>query len=271
MITRRRILIAAPLAALCIAPALAQPQARPRSLHLRDLTWMEVRDAVAGGFTAVLVPTGGVEQNGPHMALDKHDRIVTRAAERIAAGVGGMLIAPVLSIVPEGSYDPPTDNMRWPGTIGVPEPVFEAVLDGVARSLRGAGFTSIFFIGDHGMSQAPQARVAQRLSREWARRGVAVHQVDAYYDDRAQIARLRGEGRTDDEIGVHAGLADTSELMAAAPEAVDLRRLEGVTRLAELGASGAPHKASAELGESLLQMRIDAATRSIRSLLGRQG
>jgi hypothetical protein len=42
---------------------------QPDSVFLEDLTWMEVRDAIAGGKTTVIVPTGGTEQNGPHMAL----------------------------------------------------------------------------------------------------------------------------------------------------------------------------------------------------------
>ncbi|HEY8581080.1 MAG TPA: creatininase family protein, partial [Beijerinckiaceae bacterium] len=162
------------LVALLLAAPPAGAQSPPRSLHLRDLTWMEVRDAIAAGHVVALAPTGGVEQNGPHMALDKHDRIVARAAERIAAAVGGALVAPVVSFAPEGDHAPPTGNMRWPGTIGLTEPVFEGVLDNLARSLKQAGFKAIFFIGDHGQSQAAQARVAERLTREWARAGVVV-------------------------------------------------------------------------------------------------
>ena len=47
---------------------------RPNSVFLEELTWMEVRDAIAAGKTTVIIPTGGTEQNGPHMVLGKHLR-----------------------------------------------------------------------------------------------------------------------------------------------------------------------------------------------------
>jgi hypothetical protein len=54
-----------------LSPASAQVPSipQPDSIFLEELTWMEVRDAIAGGKTTVIIPTGGTEQNGPHMAL----------------------------------------------------------------------------------------------------------------------------------------------------------------------------------------------------------
>ena len=68
-----------------------------------------------------IVPTGGIEQNGPHMVLGKHDYIVRQAADRIAHELGHTLVTPVVSFVPEGDYDPPSGNMLFPGTLGVPQ------------------------------------------------------------------------------------------------------------------------------------------------------
>ena len=93
----------------------------PNTVHIADMTWVEVRTALEQGFTTVIVPSGGIEQNGPHMILGKHDYIVRHAAERIAGELGKTLVAPVISYVPEGGYDPPTGHMRFPGTIGVTE------------------------------------------------------------------------------------------------------------------------------------------------------
>ncbi len=41
----------------------------PDAVFLEDLTWTEVQDALAVGTTTVIIPTGGTEQNGPHMVL----------------------------------------------------------------------------------------------------------------------------------------------------------------------------------------------------------
>src|ERR1700688_2481035 len=101
----------------------------PDTVEIADMTWVEVRSAIARGYTTVIVPSGGIEQNGPHMILGKHDRIVRFAAGRIAATLGHALAAPVISFVPEGAYDPPEGHLRFPGTIGVSEQTFAAVLD----------------------------------------------------------------------------------------------------------------------------------------------
>ena len=45
-------------------PGVVLAQAPP-SVFLEELTWTEVRDALAAGTTTVIIPTGGTEQNGP--------------------------------------------------------------------------------------------------------------------------------------------------------------------------------------------------------------
>jgi creatinine amidohydrolase len=262
---RTRFLLAgvAILVAIALLPGKLSAQL-PAGVELQDMTWVEVRAALDAGYTTALVPTGGVEQNGPHMILGKHDYIVAEAARRIAKEVGHTLVAPVVAYVPEGAYDPPSGHMRFPGTLGVPDPVFAGVLEGIARSLKAGGFRLICFIGDHGQSQAVQAEVAKRLSAEWAKDGVRVAQIGSYYDDKAQIARLVAEGRTREQVGQHASIIDTSELMSVAPKGVDLSRYRAA--IEDTGVSGDPTTASAELGASLLQMRIAAAASEIRAL-----
>ena len=240
----------------------------PDTVEMADMTWVEVRSAIERGYTVAIVPTGGIEQNGPHMVLGKHDYIVRNAAGRIARELGRTLVTPVVSFVPEGGYDPPTGNMQFPGTLGIPEPVFAQVLEGIARSLKSAGFKTICFVGDHGGSQAAQAAVAAKLNGEWAGQGMTVLHVADYYVDDAQIAYLRGQGETPGTIGSHAGLIDTSELLAVHPQGVDLSRLAALPLRPEpTGHSGDPMRASAAYGKALLDIRIDAALRQIRAAL----
>lgn len=239
-----------------------------RSIAIEEMTWVEVRDARQSGYTTVIVPTGGLEQNGPHIAIGKHDYIVREAADRIARNVGKTLVAPVVSFVPQGSFDPPAGHLRFPGTIGVTEQVFDGMLDGIARSLKAGGFTTICLIGDHGGSQAVQKAVADRLSLEWAKEGVRVVHVESYYDDRQQIARLLSEGHTLAAIGQHASLIDTSELMSIRPKAVDLARYRDTFFLLQSsGVSGDPSAANADLGARLLEMRVEAAASQIKRIV----
>ena len=67
------------------------------SVFLEQLTWMEVRDAIRAGKTTVIIPTGGTEQNGPHMVLGKHNVRVTLMAGEIARRLGNALVAPTMA------------------------------------------------------------------------------------------------------------------------------------------------------------------------------
>ncbi len=244
------------------AVARLQPaQATSMTREIADMTWIEVREAIKGGFRTVIVPSGGLEQNGPHMVIGKHDYIVRWAARRIAAELGDVLVAPVVSYVPEGDYDPPTGNMQFPGTLGVPPATFAAVLEGIARSLKAAGFEAICFIADHGWSIGPQADVASKLNREWHGNGPRVIAVDSYYADAAEAAYLRSEGETEADIGEHATIADTSELMAVHPDGVDLARLRDYPR--DAGVVGTPGHANVARGEALMALKVKAAVAQI--------
>lgn len=253
-------------------PAVVRAQRLPESLDIADMTWIEVREAMAAGRRTVIVPSGGIEQNGPHMILGKHDRIVRAAARRIAQELGDALVAPVLSFSPQGRFVPPEGNLRFPGTIGVSDEAFAAMLEGIAQSLRQSGFRLICFLADNGPSQGPQERVAARLSAAWRREGIRVLAVDRYYGAIAeQDAWLREQGETEASIGGHAGIEDTAELMAVHPPGVDLSRLPPRPEvLSALGASGDPARASAARGEALLAIRIAAAVAQIRAAQAEQ-
>jgi creatinine amidohydrolase len=239
----------------------------PSTVSIADMTWVEVRSAIEAGYTRAIVPSGGIEQNGPHMILGKHDHIVAWTAERIARELGHTLVTPVVAYVPEGSYAPPTGHMRFPGTLGVTEDAFAGVLDGIARSLKAGGFKTICFIADHGASMKPQNDVAARLTREWAAEGIIVISVDDYYTAAGdeQNKYLEAQGETLATIGQHAGITDTSELMAVHPTGVDLTRLPRLPlRVEPTGVDGDPRLASAQRGQALLNLKIAAAVRQIR-------
>jgi creatinine amidohydrolase/Fe(II)-dependent formamide hydrolase-like protein len=241
----------------------------PDQVDIAELTWVEIRSLIEHGFTTAIVPSGGLEQNGPHLAIGKHDRIVAFTAKRIAAALGRTLVTPVVSFVPQGEYSPPTGHLRFPGTIGVPPDIFAGTLDGIARSLKAAGFRTICFVADHGESLPVQNAVAERLGREWAGEGVRVVSVKGYTADAAQLAWLQSQGESPASIGRHGGIQDTSELLAAYPPGVKLERWTGRPAWSEpTGADGDPTRASAERGAKLLEMKIEAAVAEIRAARG---
>ena len=201
----------------------------PETVFLEELTWTEVRDALAAGTTTVIIPTGGTEQNGPHMVLGKHNYLVRYKAGEVARRVGNALVAPVMAYVPEGNVDPPTGHMRFPGTITTPPEVFEQVLEFAARSLKQHGFLDIALLGDSGGNQASQATVAERLNREWAGTAVRVHHLTDYYPGPGD-AWLVTQGEREEDVGSHAGMHDTASLMFLNPAMLRLDKLAPGTR-----------------------------------------
>src|SRR5256885_1118274 len=171
-----------------------------------------LRALVRAGKTTVLVPIGGTEQNGPHMALGKHNVRVRLLAEQVAHGLGNALVAPVLAYVPEGAVEPPAGHMRFPGTITVREETFRQTLESAARSFRAHGFRDIVFLGDHGSTQAGQRAVAARLNQEWTASPVRVHAVEEDYRTATAgfEALLKPRVYRADESGQHARRGDTS-------------------------------------------------------------
>ncbi|MBX3605055.1 MAG: creatininase family protein [Piscinibacter sp.] len=247
---------------LASAAAPAGPTASP--VELEQLTWTELRDRVAGGATTALVPIGGTEQNGPHMVLGKHNVRVRVLAGRIAQQLGDALVAPVLAYVPEGRIDPPVAHMRWPGTISIPEAAFEALLDGTARSLCRHGFRDVVLLPDHGGYLKSLERVAARPGRP---AGCRVHALTDYYrvTQEVYVDALKARGYTADEIGSHAGLADTALALAVDPSLVRGDRLGQPAGRSD-GVVGDPRRASVELGRIGADQVVARSVAAIRAL-----
>ena len=231
------------------------------TVFLEELTWTELRDQIRAGMTTVIVPIGGTEQNGPHMALGKHNFRVHFLSEKIARALGNALVAPVIAYVPEGTIEPPTAHMRFPGTITVPEEAFQKTLEYAARSFKLAGFRDIVFLGDHGGYQRDEKTVADRLDKEWAATPVRAHAIEEYYraSETGFAGLLKSKGYSEAEIGVHAGLADTSLTLAVDPRLVRGDRLQSGD-----GVRGDPRRASAELGQLGVNLIVVRTVDAIR-------
>lgn len=278
----------APLALAMVFVSLATPAAAQDSVYLEELTWTEARDAIKGGKTVAIIPTGGTEQGGPHMVLGKHNYIMQHCAGEIARRLGNALVAPVLQYVPEGSVDPPTDAMLFPGTITLPDEFYMKVVEWAARSLKVHGFTDIALLGDSGENQPGLKVVAARLTKEWAGSGTQVHYINEYYEASASPSStfdfwLVDQGEKKEDIGSHAGVKDTSNLMAVEALQPGGARLIRPEKLANWpptvtstngantssGASGNTARASAAYGKVGLGFKIEAGVNQIRKLTQR--
>lgn len=249
------------IAFVCVGLSCSQARVwaqTPDTVQLEDLTWTELRAQIAAGKTTIVIPIGGTEQSGPYVALGKHNARVQWLATRIARGLGNALVAPVVAYVPEGGYLPQTSHMRFPGTITVPDDVFEKTLESAANSFEVHGFKNVVFLGDHGGYQNDLKQVVARLNKAWAGTHARAFVPPEYYEASSDgYARmLREKGYRDDQIGTHAGLADTALLLAVAPQMVrvDAMRTAPKPGPADGVYGGDPRGATAALG----RLGIDA-------------
>lgn len=233
------------------------------TLELERMTWMEVRDRVKGGATRVIIPTGGIEQNGPFVALNKHDLIAKAVSVRVAELLGNTVVAPTVSFVPEGNFDPPSDHMRYPGTISLSSDTFQRLLGDIITSVSLAGFTEIVVVGDSGGSQADIVRAVTRRTPENTH-GATVRYVSAFYnyDDVREFLKERGIHETPEPF--HEELAFSLQLMAIDPESLRYNeRLNGEGATLG-GVSLGDRERLTALGREILQRRAEQVAAVLR-------
>jgi creatinine amidohydrolase len=242
----------------------------PDTVFLEELTWAETRDLIKAGTTTVIVGTAGTEQKGPHMVDGEHKFVMNYAADKIARAIGKTLVAPTVTYVPEGSWETVTGHMSKPGTITLPEDRFVDLLVSAGRSLKAGGFTNILFIGESGGNRTGMRTAALKLNELW--QGAAkAYWIDDYYtkahrEQNTYAAKLLGVG--EDQVGNHANILDTSELLFVAAKHIRRDRLTG-NDYENNGVSGNNQsKSTPEIGKALLQIKIDNAVAQIKRMTG---
>ena len=172
------------------------PIPSPNTVWLEEMTWMDVRDAMKAGKTTVIIPTGGIEPNGPWLALGKHNYVLHTNCEAIARKMGNALCAPIVKFVPEGGVEPPTGHMTTRGTLTLREATFKSLLTDLITSLKVHGFENIILIGDSGGNQNGQRSVADSLTQIWKGKPVVAH-IQEYYDYAGVAAYMKDHGIVD--------------------------------------------------------------------------
>jgi mycofactocin precursor peptide peptidase len=214
-------------------------------------TWPDL-----GHSEAVLaIPLGATEQHGPHLPLSTDTAIASALADRLAASLPQIVVAPPLA------YGASGEHQEFTGTVSIGADAVELVLVELARSAT-ATFRRVLFVSAHGGNT------------------VAVTHA---------VRRLRGEGRdvrawspaTVWDGDAHAGYIETSVMLALDPasvrmeaarpgdrrpvaELMPLLRRRGVAAVSPSGVLGDPTGASSAAGESLLSTASDALAAAVR-------
>lgn len=261
-----------------VGPSAASPDIKaPRpidayeSVFLEELTWMEVRDAMKAGKDTVIIATGGIEQNGPYLALGKHNYVLRATTEAIARTLANALVAPVVAFVPEGTIDPPGGHMKYPGTISLQDSTFKALLADIASSLKMHGFQHVILLGDSGGNQTGMKAVAQELTAKWAGGKTTIHFIPEYYDyaGATRFAESLGIKQTDE--GLHDDFVISSIMMTVDPTTVRMKQRIAKNKFSINGVSLAPADKTIAIGRKIVDYRADVTVAAIRKALAATG
>jgi len=215
----------------------------------------------------VIVPTGSVEQHGPHCPMDVDIvgpfAMAVATAQRVSA-------FPVLVAPPVWSgfthY-----NMGFPGTISLRLETYQNLLGDVLRSISANGFPRIVVINGHGGNTAPNHAVTAQVSQDnvfpitfsyW--QAVTDEMREWSEADEGEVGH-GGEWETSLQLYLRPHLIDRSKLVADTfpnPYSPNLRTFAQYAErrrdtAKQTGVMGDPLVASAAKGERLFHAVVD--------------
>jgi creatinine amidohydrolase/Fe(II)-dependent formamide hydrolase-like protein len=258
----------------------ANPLPKVDTVWLEEMTWMDVRDAMKDGKTTIIISTGGIEPNGPWLALGKHNYVLRANCDAIARKLGNALCAPIVPFVPEGGIEPKSGHMTTVGTISMREETFQAMLGDMVHSFKMHGFRNIILIGDSGgNSSRPNATelqgmaaVAARYTKEWSGNPVVAHIPEHY--DYASVSRYLRENKILDEGQKSDGLHDdpviTMNMMVTDPNSVRWEQRVKAGKATINGVSIADKAKALEIGKKIVEFRAAVTAEAIRKATGQK-
>ena len=242
-----------------------RPIAAEDSVFIEELTWMEVRDAIKAGKDTVIVATGGIEQNGPYLAANKHNVVLKGTTNAIARKLGNALVAPIIGFVPEGDISPPGLHMKYPSTVSLREDTYRKLLTDICDCYRAHGFKRIVLIGDSGGNQAGMKDVAEQLNTAWGGQGPRVHYVPEYYNYDKVKTWLESQGVQQTDEGIHDDFAITAIMTAVDPTSVRMKQRIAAGKFKINGIDLSPVEKTIEWGKKIIDFRADATITALKA------
>jgi creatinine amidohydrolase len=234
-----------------------------KTIRMEEMSWPDVRAAMAAGFTTAVVAVGSTEQHGPHLPTMTDTRIGDAMAHRVALKLGNALQA---RTIPVGVSE---HHLTFGATISLKPETLKLIVRDYVDSLVRDGFRRIIFLPSHGGNFGPLAQAIE--DAKTAHPDVEITGYTDLLGLTGFLHRTAAEfGISEEECGAHAGDDETSLMMALEPDLVVRDRFapgylgplgdkeiriifdQGMPALTANGVLGDPRKASAEKGEIYL-------------------
>jgi creatinine amidohydrolase len=184
---------------------------KPPTVFLGEMTNPEVI-AFLEQHQTVIIPTGAVEQHGPHGPLLTDVLIPTEIARRVAPRIGALVAPPI-------NYALSYPHVGFPGMMHIRIPTFMALVEDLCVSFATSGFKRIIFLNGH-YDNTYAIAYACASAQERMAKGIQAFPIN-YWDalTEAEIAEFSGL-----KNGLHANLAETSAVLRINPDLVDMDR-----------------------------------------------
>ncbi len=184
---------------------------KPPTVFLGEMTNPEVI-AFLEKHQTVIIPTGAVEQHGPHGPLLTDVLIPTEIARRVAPRIGAVVAPPI-------NYALSYPHVGFPGMMHIRIPTFMALVEDLCVSFAASGFKRIIFLNGH-YDNTYAIAYACANAQERLTKGIQAFPIN-YWDalTEADVAEFSGL-----KNGLHANLAETSAVLRINPDLVDMDR-----------------------------------------------
>ena len=186
----------------------------PPSRFFAYLTWQQIHHMTNKENTVIIQPIGAIEQHGYHLPL------VVDAA--ISEGVLGKAFSLLTSEIPAFAlptlfYGKSNEHEGFPGTISLSAQTLLSLLTEMATSIYKAGFRKLILMNSHGGQPQVMEIVARDLHEKFP--DLAVFPFFTW-----RVPNITNELLTEkeQELGIHAGDAETSLMLALLPEQVKM-------------------------------------------------
>lgn len=173
--------------------------------------------------TVLVLPIGAIEQHGPHLPVSVDRDLAEAVLERTLAHVADDL--PVLAM-PGFAYGKSNEHAAIPGTLSLSAQTLLALLGDLAVSLAATGFRRLVFLNAHG-GNAPVLEIAARDLK--IAHGLRIATCNWYNFNEAE---RHGDPR-ENAFGIHAGLIETSAMLALKPDLIAMDRAGDFSSQAE--------------------------------------
>lgn len=242
------------------------------SVWIEELTWMEIRDAINAGNTTALIVTGGVESNGPHLASGKHNYSNQLMGESVAKALGNTLVAPLVTLEPG---NPSRDVMVGATGPMISQETYIALLVDMGDSLRGMGFTEVYYLGDSGGNQRGQQAAADALNERYNGTPTRFHHVADFYNHTQVRKYMQEELGIPEEMeytasagsdGIHEELSIDAIMSVIDPTSIRFEQRVAAGRASINGISLEPLEQTQELGRKLIEFRTQITVEAIEAI-----